>query len=328
MSKLASRWYGEPGWLKAALPAEWLFKTVAGYRREYLTRHAWKPSVPVIVVGNISVGGTGKTPVIAALVHWAKMKGFLPGIVSRGYGGKSPHYPRLVTASDDPAECGDEPVLLASQCQCPVAIDPDRASAVRLLLRDHAVNLILCDDGLQHYSLGRDIEIAVIDGARGFGNGHCLPVGPLREPVSRLAKVDFCLQNGPSHEHLLNREPWPMEIVAKSLTRLSDAQEYSLDTLKGQPLEAIAGIGNPQRFWNTLNECGFEIAVARTFEDHHAFVQADLERKTPYPLIMTAKDAIKCSQWADENTWQLNIEAQLPDAFFEALASKLCERKT
>ena len=262
-SLLERGWYRD-NWLTRLLaPLAWLFAAISRWRRRVLSRAAQRQSlpVPVIVVGNISVGGTGKTPLLITLVETLRRDGFRPGVISRGYGGKAPNYPFMVGGDTPPQQGGDEPVLIASQCQCPVVVDPDRLQAAHYLLTHSDCNVILSDDGLQHYRLPRDIEIAVVDGQRGFGNRRLLPAGPLREPVSRLDEVDFVVCNGQPGQtvssDLQATEPVIMELMPdRELRPLAG----------GEPLET--GNWHPQRrevnavrgHWQPTAVCRFTTA--------------------------------------------------------------------
>jgi len=303
------------------LPITWLYRCVIAarlyfYHREILK--VYKPHVPVIIVGNITVGGTGKTPVVIALANFLTQQGFKPGIVSRGYGGKSSTYPLLVTKTSDVIAAGDEPVLIARNTDCPVMIDPNRVRGVKKLVEAFACNLIIADDGLQHYALGRDIEIAVIDGQRRFGNGHCLPAGPLREPISRLAKVDLIVCNGQAR---LNE--YPMSLSIKPLKNVSKpSEEKSLLEFKGRAVHAIAGIGNPDRFFSLLLDYGI-IVVEHPFPDHHVFTAEELQFNDNLPILMTEKDAVKCTQIAPARAWYLPVTAEFSADFWQAVKERL-----
>lgn len=305
----------------------WVFILVAWLRRYWILRYSQKYlPTPLVVVGNISVGGTGKTPLIIALVKRLQQQGYRPGVISRGYGGKAPAYPYLLTEASTAMEAGDEPLAIYRQTATPVAVGPDRL-AVGKLLEDQGCDVLLSDDGLQHYRLGRDIEIAVVDGSRGLGNGWRLPVGPLREPASRLNTVDWVVVNSPPDNfslRCLTGETCfyvPMEIRPHKLFHLSSGAEVEFDSLPRQ-VDAIAGIGNPQRFVATLQELGFEPRL-HSFPDHHAFSASDLQFGESLPLVMTEKDAVKCKAFAQDNWFYLAITAELPESFWIAFAQKL-----
>lgn len=323
---LQHRWYGKPGWLRLLLPLELLFRLVTalrhyGYRIGLL--NSWRAPVPVLVVGNISVGGTGKTPVTIALCAALQRAGFHPGVISRGYRAQPPTFPHLVAIDDNPAHCGDEPLLIARRSGCPVMIAPQRAAAARALLQHHQCDVLICDDGLQHYALQRDIECAVVDHARGFGNGHCLPVGPLREPMRRLRGTDAVLVNGSDTVDATNKRFGfrlrPSVIVNLRSGEKLPAREWCQ---RFPRLHAVAGIGNPARFFDTLSELGCA-PIEHPFADHHAFVPADLQFGDALPVLMTEKDAVKCAAFAGDQCWYLQVEAALPHSLIAALIGKL-----
>jgi tetraacyldisaccharide 4'-kinase len=274
--------------------------------------------VPVIVVGNMTVGGTGKTPLVIRLVDVLRAAGYRPGIVSRGYSGQSLTWPRQVKPDSDPHEVGDEPVLLARRCGCPVVAAPDRVAAARTLLNDHACNVILADDGLQHYALARDIEIAVIDGQRGLGNRACLPAGPLREPAGRLRRVDFIVGNGAA-----GRGEYLMTLVGEQAVNLVDPYvTCSLTTFRNGLVHAVAAIGDPARFFNFLQAHGIRI-LEHPFPDHHFFTAADLNFNTDLPVLMTEKDAVKCRSLAQERFWYVPVQARLDPELERQLLARL-----
>ncbi len=312
MSQLEDSWYAERPQLWA-MPVSWLFRGLAAARRgAYNTGllKSYPVDVPVIVVGNISVGGTGKTPLVTWLVKLLKKAGYRPGIVSRGYGGQAKRWPQQVRIDSDPQMVGDEPVMLAQMCDCPVVAAPDRVAAAQQLLKYSDCDLIITDDGLQHYRLQRDIEIVVVDGQRRFGNGYCLPAGPLREPVSRLDEVDFVVSNGPAA-----RGEFPMSLVSRGLVSLLDSNRtLAFEKLISQPVHAVAGIGNPGRFFQLLKDAGFQI-IEHPFADHHQFSETDLHFGDEQAILMTAKDAVKCQRYGRDNMWIVPVEAQLPDSF-------------
>jgi tetraacyldisaccharide 4'-kinase len=288
------------------------------YRRTVLARHAlyrdgWlrveRLPAPVVVVGNLTVGGTGKTPLVIALVEILRAAGFSPGVVSRGYGGRARHWPQKVTAQSDPLQVGDETVLIASRAGCPLMAGPDRVAAARALLAE-GCDAIVSDDGLQHYRLGREVEIAVIDGARDLGNGLCLPAGPLREPPERLESVDFVVRNGGE----ARPGEFLMRLEGDAAVRLSDGLIRPLTAFAGRKARALAGIGNPQRFFDHLRPFGLEIEE-RAFPDHHVFRAEDLVWGDDVPLLMTEKDAVKCRAFPAASLWMVPVRAALPPEF-------------
>jgi tetraacyldisaccharide 4'-kinase len=310
-------WYGNrpsPWWTR---PLAALYGGVTAMRRA-MYRGDWLRSerlpVPVIVVGNIVAGGAGKTPLAIALVQALRERGFRPGVVSRGYGG-SARAPMLLDAQPDPTVVGDEPALIKLQTGAPVAVGAKRVEAARLLLSE-GVDVIIADDGLQHYALARDIEICVIDGVRRFGNGRLLPAGPLREPESRLRDVDFVVCNG----GMARDGEVAMRLVLSNAVALADsATVRPLATFSNQSVHAIAGIGNPGRFFESLRANGIDV-IEHLFPDHHRYVAADLDFGDGLPALMTEKDAVKCRAFAKENAWAVPVTADLPVSFFDAVA--------
>lgn len=290
-------------------PLAALYAGGAGLRRIAYARgwrRAYRAPVPVVVVGNLFVGGAGKTPLVIWLARAALARGFRPGVVLRGYGGAASDWPRLVGPESDPALIGDEAVLIARRAGVPVVAGPDRAAAVRRLLAEGGCDLVLADDGLQHYRLARDAEIAVIDAARGLGNGRCLPAGPLREPPSRLDDVDLVIGNGaPAGPNGLC-----YRLAPESLRRVDGGDGAAPEP--GERVHAVAGIGHPERFFATLEELGYLVA-RHAFPDHHRYREADLDFGDAQPVIMTEKDAVKCGAIARADLWCLPVTAT-PDA--------------
>ncbi|MFO1371804.1 MAG: tetraacyldisaccharide 4'-kinase [Candidatus Competibacteraceae bacterium] len=302
-------------------PLSLLFGMAVRVRRQLYRRGILRSTavgVPVIVVGNISVGGAGKTPLVVRLVELLREAGYQPGVVSRGYGGQSTEWPHHVTPDSNPQQVGDEPVLLARRCRCPVVVDPDRVAAARLLRETYNCNVILSDDGLQHYRLQRDIEIAVVDGFRRLGNAACLPAGPLREPSSRLREVDFIIGNGAAR----GRE-YLMSLHGETAVNLDDS--YISSTLTGFRhglVHAVAGIGDPGRFFEHLRHARLRL-IEHPFPDHYPFRREDLQFRQSLPVLMTEKDAIKCRAFALDSAWYVPISAQLDPEFEELLLKRL-----
>jgi len=321
---LERHWYAPSALSLALLPVAWLFCALTALRRWAYRSGllaAYRAPVPVIVVGNISVGGSGKTPLVAWLVMLLRRHGWSPGIVSRGYGGTARAWPQPVHADSDPREVGDEPVLLARQCACPVVVAPDRRAAVRALLAQGGCDVVVADDGLQHYPLERDIEVAVVDGTRRFGNGRCLPAGPLRERPSRLQDVDFVVSNGRAQ-----RLEYPMTVNAGQAVNLKyPARVRALSEFIGRPVHGVAGIGYPPRFFTQLRAAGLQV-TEHPFEDHHAFEPADLEFPGDAPILMTEKDAVKCRRFASSRHWAVAAQAEVDARFGERLLVLLEER--
>ncbi|HJP97207.1 MAG TPA: tetraacyldisaccharide 4'-kinase, partial [Rhodanobacteraceae bacterium] len=314
-------WY-EP----SAPPAWWTLPLTAFYggvvrlrRRLYRggVLRSQRLPVPVVVVGNIVAGGAGKTPLVIAMVEALRTRGWKPGVVSRGYGGSATG-PRLLSAQPDPSVAGDEPALIATRTSMPVAIGADRSAAAMLLV-DEGVDVIVADDGLQHYALRRDVEICVVDGARRLGNGRLLPAGPLREPAARLREVDFVVCNGgePRAGEI------PMRLMLGDAVSIADpGGRKQLAAFAGARAHAVAGIGNPARFFGSLRETGID-AVVHAFPDHHSYAPGDLAFGDDLPVLMTEKDAVKCRGFARTNWWSVPVTAGLPESFIDAVADRL-----
>ncbi len=266
---------------------------------------SYRAPVPVVVVGNITAGGNGKTPVVVWLVEQLQALGYTPGVVSRGYGAKAERYPLLVTETVTPQECGDEPKLIHSRTQAPVAVDPVRSEAVKLLL-EQEVDVVVTDDGLQHYALQRDIEISVVDGKRRFGSEDLIPLGPLREPVERLEDVDFIITNGGSAQ----TDEIAMTLTPADAINLITGEKRAVSELN--QLVAFAGIGHPPRFFNTLESLGADVVRTQGFADHQDFDQNEIIKLSSIGenVIMTEKDAVKCQSFAQENWWYLPVSAE------------------
>ena len=302
-------------------PLSLLFGLATRVRRwcyQHGLRHSTAVAAPLIVVGNITVGGAGKTPLVARLVDLLREAGYQPGVISRGYGGQSKQWPQPVMADSDPRQVGDEPVLLARRCHCPVVVGPDRVAAAQTLLDTYRCNVILSDDGLQHYRLRRDLEIAVVDGFRRLGNGACLPAGPLREPPSRLREVNFVVGNGVARggEYL-------MSLRGDTAINLADpCVSAALSGFRHGTVHAVAGIGDPGRFFDHLRRIRLRL-LEHPFPDHHAFRPEDLRFLQDLPVLMTEKDAVKCRAFAPEGCWYVPVTAQLDPAFEEDLLKRL-----
>lgn len=292
----------------ALLPLAALFGVVTARRRARLERERSTSPLPVIVVGNVTVGGTGKTPLVAAIVALASERGWRCGIVSRGYGGTHSGTARLVVDDDDPALVGDEPLMLRRLTAVPVAVCADRPAAVARLAATEAVDLVIADDGLQHYAMARSIEICVVDAESGLGNGRLLPAGPLREPAARLANVDIIAVRGPQPDAASPSgiQAWPegvdrgtFTLQAESLMPLRGGPTGALGELAGQRVHAIAGIGRPERLFATLEAAGVEV-VRHAFPDHHRYRAAELRFDDALPIVTTDKDAVKLDRIAPE----------------------------
>jgi len=315
-------WYKDPFigvWL---MPFGFLFSDAVKFRKFLYRLGVLKTHtlpVPVIIVGNITVGGTGKTPLIIWLAGLLKESGFKPGIISRGYGGQSESWPQWVTADSDAKNVGDEAVLIAKQTGCPMAVGPLRVDAAKLLLKQADCDVILSDDGLQHYALNRTIEIAVIDGERRFGNGYCLPAGPLREPIERLQAVDFIIVNGEKSED----NECSMRLIGDTAVNLVTGEQKPLQEFNN--CHALAGIGNPERFFKLLEAAGLS-CITHSFPDHYQFQLSDIEFADNKPVLMTEKDAVKCKAFASNQHWYLPVKA-VPEPVFAEQLLNLLKRK-
>ncbi|NKF22473.1 tetraacyldisaccharide 4'-kinase [Solimonas marina] len=307
---LERRWYASSAPPALLQPLAALYGAISRARRRRLQDRAVQVPVPVVIVGNISVGGTGKTPFAIWLLERLCEWGWTPGVVSRGYGAQPPQRPYRVPTGGDPRLCGDEPLLIAQRSGCPVVIDADRVAAARYLLATHpAVDIILSDDGLQHYRLARNVEIALVDGRRGLGNGALLPAGPLREAPARLNEVDLVVINGGdwSRGGALH-----MCLQADDARHLLDGERRPLAAWRGQRVHAVAGIGDPTRFFATLRDAGLDV-IEHPFADHHAYTAADLAFGDARPVLMTEKDAVKCTLFGDGRLWSLPVVAWLDE---------------
>lgn len=319
---IARIWSGEsPLWL-LLLPLSWLYGLVSGIIRLCWClglKKAWQAPVPVVVVGNLTAGGNGKTPVVVWLVEQLQQRGIRVGVVSRGYGGKAAHYPLLLTPDTTTTEAGDEPVLIFQRTGAPVAVSPARVDAVKALLADSPVQLIVTDDGLQHYRLHRDKEIVVIDGVRRFGNGWWLPAGPMRERASRLKTVDAVITNG----GIAQPGEIAMRLQPGLAVNLLTGERCNVNAL--QNLVAMAGIGHPPRFFATLHESGARPVKTVALADHQALSRQDVAAllEPEQTLIMTEKDAVKCRAFAEHNWWYLPVDAHLEDKQAEKLLQEL-----
>jgi len=317
-------WYGKSPLRYALWPVSAVYLALTRLRRTAY-RRGWRRTVeapvPVIVVGNVSVGGTGKTPFVIWLADQLEQRGRKVGIVTRGYRGKGTEWPRAVTPESDPNEVGDEPVLLARRTRCPVVAGPDRVACVEALLEQARVDVILSDDGLQHYRLARAFEIAIVDGARGMGNGLCLPAGPLREPPSRLQEVDAIVVNGGDWGHA---GVFRAEAVVTKVYHLKDGAERTLDSFKAQRVHAVAGIGNPQRFFDLLSDAGLDVE-AHPLEDHAEITLDELTFDEPGAVLVTEKDAVKCEHLKANGVWCVVVDFQF-DADLTARLMRLVLR--
>ncbi len=320
---LIDAWYNKSFWLYILAPLTLLFSSLVKVRRNSYIRNpkkVWNSSKPIIVVGNISMGGTGKTPLVKFIANELAKRGFKPGLVSRGYGGKYSGTLE-VTSETTYKQTGDEAQILA-KLNIPFFIDKNRSRAARKLQDKHNVDVIISDDGLQHYAMGRDIEIAVIDGARRLGNGLAFPAGPLREPKSRLSEVDFIVNNGGPTEG----DEILMTLSPAKFIHLNSGKEYSVDKWPmHNQVHAIAGVGNPNRFFDLLLRLGFEFDK-NPFPDHHKYNKRDLYYLDHLPILMTEKDASKCKHFNNSKIWYLSIESKIESQFVDRLEEKLNDR--
>lgn len=333
MRSVPQYWY-QKDWRSVLLwPVSLIFQVVAMARRLLLTRlsrNLARPA-PVVIVGNISVGGTGKTPLLILLARELHSAGLRPGIISRGYGGAAAQYPCLVKDQSDAQEVGDEAIMLARRTGLPVVVDPDRYRAYRYLCETHDCDVVLSDDGLQHYRLPRDIEIVVVDGQRQFGNGWCLPAGPLREPVSRLRSVRHVVLNsaGPdSDKDARLQGAVTMTVQPRYLVNLAsgDKKPFNGAPFKlGTTIHAVSGIGNPERFIELLKKLPYGLK-RHDFPDHHPYREEDLSGIDGHqPIVMTEKDAVKCRKFAAANYWYLSTETQVPEEFTRQLVNEVSD---
>lgn len=317
-------WHSDNAFSRLLSPLSWLYaREVRRRRQRFLEAPPPRWPVPVIVVGNITVGGTGKTPMVIWLVEWLRMQGWRPGVVSRGYGGHaSGGCPHTVLANDDPAQVGDEPLLIAHRSGVPVVVCRDRAAAVHLLLDTSDCNIIISDDGLQHYRLSRDIEIAMIDGKRRLGNARCLPAGPLREPVDRLREVDFVVVtegNPESGEYGLTLA---LSATARRVGPTRDDDMRDLREFEGEAVHAVAGIGNPERFFMALERAGLRV-IRHPLPDHHPIAPADIDFGDTRAVLMTEKDAVKCRSFASPQVWTVSADAVPEQTWIDAFSERL-----
>lgn len=316
-SLLVRLWYGSHPLQYLLRPLSYLFAAVAALRRRAYKVGVFKQyraPVPVIVVGNICVGGVGKTPVVIDLVARLKADGWRPGVVSRGYGGQV-RQATPVSAQSNPAQVGDEPVLIAQRAECPVVVAARRADAARLLAAQ-GCNIIVADDGLQHYALARDFEIVVLDGQRRHGNGWLLPAGPLREPEQRLDDVDLVLVSGREarpDEHAVSGQLGQARHLLSG--RYAALQDFSA-------VHAVAGIGNPDKFFDALSDAGLQV-MPHAFADHHRFVAHDLHLPGDQAILMTEKDAVKCQAFRDSRCWAVEYDAHMPEAAWQSIRARL-----
>lgn len=315
-------WYKDPFLGLLLMPLGFVFSDAVRFRKFLYRIGVLKTErlpVPVIVVGNITVGGTGKTPLLIRLVEVLKDAGYRPGIISRGYRGHAASWPQSVRVDSSAEIVGDEALLLACRTASPVVVGSSRVAAAKQLLAENDCTVILSDDGMQHYALHRDIEIAVVDGERRYGNGYCLPAGPLREPIGRLQSVDWVVVNGEKYEDY----EYEMRLYGDSAVNLSSGERKSLTAFIGVDCHALAGIGNPERFFRMLAAAGVSCRQRYAFPDHYHFQADDITFADNVPVLMTEKDAVKCRAFAGPYHWYVPVTAQLDAAFTEQFLAHL-----
>lgn len=328
---LQKQWLSFSCWHILLMPLSWLFGLIS-FARKALYKHGWLQSyrlnVPVIIVGNINVGGTGKTPLVVWLAEQLKIAGYKPGIISRGYGGTTKDI-QSVFADSNPQKVGDEPVLIAKHTNCPVFVSPNRVAAGLALLKAHPeCNIVISDDGLQHYRLQRDVEIAVLDGARGFGNGALLPAGPLREPIARLTTVDVVISNGTAAHKSIVKNNDEISLIEMQLESgffynlVDNSLKCDAHAFANQQVLAIAGIGNPERFFQQLRKLGLNFK-SLALPDHHKFKSSDFSQVRAGIVVMTEKDAVKCASIAQPNYWVLPVVAVIGRDLIQIVQNKL-----
>lgn len=314
----------------------WILSVLRRYAFKIGLKAQYKSKIPVIIVGNISVGGNGKTPVVIGLVEYFKDQGFTPAVLSRGYGGTQDTFPHVVTKNCLPSLVGDEPALIKNRLACEVIIDPKRDRACQYVETHTTANIIICDDGLQHYALGRDVELCVLD-KRGVGNGFLLPMGPLRESAKRLNMVDILLLNtndaqfqfmqnsllenlkSPAYQMSLKATHW-VNLLSGEVIEMSNFANHTAANISTNVL-AIAGIGDPNRFFDTLDELNMAYTEAKAYPDHYDYSQSDIPDDSI--VLMTEKDAIKCKHFAHKECWFLKVEANIDNAFYANIHQKI-----
>ncbi len=315
-------WYSKNILSIFLLPLSWLFQLASFLRRSFYKvfhTNAGIENVCIIIVGNITVGGAGKTPFVVYLAQCCIQQGLKTGVVARGYGRADESSLVEVLNDSDAVEVGDEALMLKQQISCPITVAADRRKAAMYLNDKYDLDVIICDDGLQHYNLARDYEIAVVDGEREFGNGRCLPAGPLREPVSRLNQVDIVICNGKNAAY-----EYQYTAIHNNLVSLANSSENkALEQFSSKKVHAVAGIGNPKRFFVMLEDVGIKV-IPHIFPDHHAYKKSDLEFNDKLPIIMTEKDAVKCKHFNKDYIWYLPIKV-MPNDKLEKRISQLLE---
>jgi tetraacyldisaccharide 4'-kinase len=321
MKSLAHYWYHPNRLLWLLLPLSWLYCLITVIRRKLYRlnlKKSYSTGVPLVVIGNIVAGGSGKTPLLIALCEYIRDMGYKPGVISRGYGGSLSGIKQL-TEKDSAEQVGDEPLMIHLRTKVPVVVGADRVAAVDYLVGHNQVDIVLSDDGMQHYRMRRDLEFAVVDAQRRFGNGFCIPAGPLREKVSRLDDVDIVVFNGVNQ--IEQGSCW-YQLKIVSLSKLDGSKSASFSSFSGRPVHAIAGIGFPPRFFEQLKNHGLTI-IEHAFSDHHFYQQEDFLGWHKDCIIMTEKDAVKCRHLSLSDAWVVSVQADLSDTLKSRLNSVL-----
>ncbi|THB74090.1 MAG: tetraacyldisaccharide 4'-kinase [Gammaproteobacteria bacterium] len=319
---LLKKWSSR-NWLTILLlPVSLLYRFVILKKRSaFLTNPPIKHPIPIVIVGNIYVGGTGKTPIVVHIVNLLKKRGYNPAVISRGYGVKV-DIPKEVGNGSSTKQVGDEPMLIYNNCNVPIVVGPDRNASVEYILQKCDCDIIISDDGLQHYALNRDIEIVVFDGQKGLGNGFLLPAGPLREPFDRINRADFTLINGNSS--YLKGTSFFLEIehaVNMVCGETVDLKQFSIKAGIGK-VHAVAGIGNPERFFAQLEQFGLEV-IRHEYDDHYPYSEHNLDFVDGYPVVMTEKDAVKCMKFAKDDWWMIPASVRFSGDFESQFLAKV-----
>jgi tetraacyldisaccharide 4'-kinase len=319
---LQGAWYNNDRRVWPLLPLSWLVAAVARLRLLRFRSKQLSPAVPVLVVGNITVGGTGKTPLVVSLCEYFLRHNKRVVVISRGYGAAPAHYPFAVEANHDASVVGDEPLLIAQRTGVPVIIDPRRKRALDMAISQFNADIVISDDGLQHYALPRTAEVLVLDGERMYGNGYCLPAGPLREPVARAKEVNWRVVNGRPERGIKDAVVMSLSLADPVNVRSGESMPMEDFVARFPFVKAVAGIGNPQRFFSALMAQGL-VVEPHPFKDHHVFSQQDFDSLGAAVVLMTEKDAVKCSDLVGDDAWYVPVAAQLPTVFFDSVFETL-----
>ena len=333
MKFIIEAWRKKSPWLIFLVPVSYIYRILIVVNRKVssVKKRPESFKVPVVVIGNITVGGAGKTPLTISIATELAALGYKPGIVSRGYGGQPPHYPFSVDSNKNSSVVGDEPLLIAQRTQLPVVIDPNRHAAVEFILNEFDVDIILSDDGMQHYNMYRDIEICVLDGNETISNGYCFPAGPLREPLKRLNEVDFIVLNGSKSAVALKNlsvSSFEMKMIPKSFVNLSTNEVRPFGGAPfniGNRIQAVTAIANPNRFFEIIEGLPYPLNKI-DYPDHYEFTASDFDPEKieiHQPVVMTEKDAVKCKSFASNNFWMLTTNIELEDSFIDLLVRKI-----